>query len=356
MIQLFKPYVPEETVDAIKSVLDSGCLTQGKKVDEFESKFSTIFNRKHCVSVNSGTSALETAYDLSGLKAGDEVLVTPLTCSATNIPLLARGCKLVWCDIDRDTLCIDPEDVDRKVTERTKAIVQVHLGGVQAEVREDLYDIPVISDACQALGIFTGDYTACSFQAIKHVTTADGGMLVVNSESDYDKAKLIRWFGIDRTRKIPDSWESYRTRMMSFDIDTIGGKRHMNDLNAAIGLIGLNSYSRNLAHRRACFNVYKQELARMPGVKIVDGVNNVYWLMTLLVNRRDDFAKKLYDAGIETNLVQVRNDRYKIFEQFKSDSLPVMDELESKYISIPIGPHLKEGDVRFICRTIKSGW
>lgn len=353
MIHLFKPYIPEDTIKDLEETFKSGCITQGAKVEEFEKEFSNLFNLKYVVSLNSGTSALETAYDLIGLKEGDEVVTTPLTCTASNIPLLARKCKIVWADILEDTLCIDPNDIAKKITKKTKAVVQVHLGGIKANVGR--FHIPVISDACQALGIFEGNMTACSFQSIKHITTGDGGMLVVDNEEDYKKAKLMRWFGIDRERKIPNDWTSYKTRMMSFDIETIGYKRHMNDIAATIGLAGLKKYYTVLEHRKKIFNIYKQELSGMEGLRIVDSEFNVCWLCTLLIEkRRDDFAKKLFYAGIESNIVQRRNDVYKVFGGKKAD-LPVLNSIENKYISIPIGPHVSIEDAHFICATIKNG-
>ena len=353
MIKLFRPYVPSETIKEVSEILHSQWIAQGPKVNEFERNFSKLFGVKYPVSLNSGTSALEIAYDLIGLKEGDEVITSPLTCSATNIPLLHRKVKIVWADILEDTLCIDPIDVRSKFTSKTKAVVQVHLGGVEADI--GVVHVAVVSDACQALGIFTGDYICCSFQAIKHITTGDGGMLIVNSESEYRKAKLMRWFGIDRERKIPDEWQSYKTRMMSFDIDIIGEKKQMNDIDAVLGIVGLRYYTKVLEYRKKLFNLYKKLLNDVNEVKIVDGKVNVYWLFTVLVERRDDFAKMLFDAGVETNLVQVRNDLYTIFGG-KRAALPVLNKIENKYISLPIGMHVTEEDVNYICRMIRKGW
>jgi perosamine synthetase len=361
MIRLFCPYIPNEAVKYFESVIASGNVAQGPQVDEFEKMFSEKFSRSFCVSMNSGTSALETAYEMLDLKPGDDVITTPLTCSATNIPLLRRGVRIVWADVDRDTLCISDEDIRRKITPFTKAIVQVHLGGIQARLdsapfyRESGDSIPVVSDACQALGVFSGDYTCCSFQAIKHITTGDGGMLVVPTQEEYKKAKLIRWFGIDRERMVEPGWQSYKTRMMSFDIEVPGCKRQMNDIAASLGIVGLNNYDYVMSYRRNLFNMYKSLLKDVPGLKVVDGPVNSCWLCTMLVERRDDFAKMLFDAGVETNIVQVRNDTYKIFGGIRQD-LPVMNEIEDKYISLPLHMKLTEDDVRYICDKIKRGW
>lgn len=375
MIDLFRPYVPKNAIEAVVDVLRGRNLTQGQKVEDFEKSFKEKFNVKSAVSMNSGTAALETAYELIGLKPGDEVITTPLTCTATNLPLVRMGVKLVWADILERSLCIDPEDVRRKITQRTRAVVQVHLGGLKADVGQVAYDdqgipgkIHVVSDACQALGIFNGDYTCCSFQAIKHVTTVDGGMLVCNSLEEERKAKLVRWFGIDRTKRMPNTYDVYKTRKMTYDIEVPGTKRHMNDVSAAMGLVGLEHYREVLEHRRRLFRLYRHLLDKVDGIKVVDGAEirdgktysdnyfeNVYWLCTVLVERRDDFAKMMFEADVDVNLVHTRNDTYKIFGGGRAD-LPVMNRLESKYISLPLGMHVTEEDVHYICDKIKGGW
>jgi perosamine synthetase len=353
MIKLFSPYIPEEAERAVVEAMRSGCVTQGPRVDRFEEAFSFLFEQPYAVALNSGTAALNTAYDLIGLKPGDEVISTPLTCAATNLPLVRRGVKIIWADVLENSLCIDPIDVRSKITERTKAVVQVHLGGIRADVGHQ--HIPVVSDACQALGIFTGDFTCCSFQAIKAITTGDGGMLVVNDPKLYREAKLLRWFGIDRERSIPADWTAYRQRMMTFDIELAGDKRHMNDIQAAMGFAGLQKFSEVIDHRKRLFMLYKDLLAGIDGIKVVDGRVNVYQLATVLVERRDDFARMLWDAGVETNLVQVRNDKYTIFGGRRAE-LPVLDSIEEKYLSVPIGMHVSEDNVRYICEKIRGGW
>ena len=172
MIDLFRPYIPEGCKEAMVSTLSTRWIGQGPKCDTFEQMFKAKFNVEFPVSMNSGSAALETAYELAGITNGDEVITTPLTCTATNIPLLRMGAKIVWADIDKNTLCVNKSDILRKITARTKAIVNVHLGGIDNNLGD--MPVPIISDACQALGVFNGDYTCCSFQAIKHITTGDG--------------------------------------------------------------------------------------------------------------------------------------------------------------------------------------
>jgi len=282
--------------------------------------------------------------------SGDIVLSN---CTATNLPLVRRNIKIIFADILEDTLCIDPVDVRSKITDKTKAVVQTHLGGVRSDIGK--LHIPVISDAAQALGIFKGDITCNSFQAIKMISTPDLGMVTINNLEEAHKAKLLRWFGINRERKILNQWQCYKERKMIFDIELAGCKRQPNDLAAAMALVGLKHYHEILNHRRKIFNTYKKELANVDGIKLIDGKENVYWLCTLLVERRDEFSKMMFEADCDTNIVQVRNDIYKIFGGERQD-LPIMNKVEEKYLSIPCGMNVSEEDARYICEKIKGGW
>ena len=359
MINLFEPYVPKEAIEAVTDTLRSRFIGQGPRVDQFEKDFEKLFSVSHAVALNSGSAALDTAYELIGLKEGDEVVSTPLTCTATNLLLLRKGVKIIWADILPDTLCIDFNDVAKKINSKTKAVVQVHLGGIRAEVGSCWFDhtkIPVVSDAAQALGIFSGEYSCCSFQAIKHITTIDGGMIITKSAEDAHKAKLLRWFGIDRAKKIANNWQAYQCRKMTFDIEVPGTKRHMADVNAAMGIVGLKHYEEVIAYRKNLFNIYKQRLSNIPGINyVVDGKDNTYWLCTVVVERRDDFARMLFEADVDTNVVQVRNDIYNIFGGERAE-LPVMNALEHKYLSLPLGMHVTEDEVNYICDKIEGGW
>lgn len=353
MINLFHPYVPKKAIEDVSDVLRSRFIGQGPKVDQFEKEFCKTFNVEHAIALSSGTAALETAYDLLDLKEGDKVISTPLTCTATNLPLIRRGVKIIWADILPDTLCIDPTDMAEKFTSEVKAVIQVHLGGIAADVGE--IGVPVISDACQALGVFKGTYSCFSFQAIKHITTGDGGMIICPDKDQAHKAKLLRWFGIDREKKIANNWQAYAERRMTFDIELPGTKRHMTDIAAAMGLVGLKHYEKILTHRYHLFNIYKRRLRYVNGIDLIDGKDNSYWLATVLVEKRDNFAKMMFEADIDTNIVQVRNDIYKIFGGKRAD-LPALNSIEQRYLSIPIGMHVSEEDVNYICDTIEKGW
>jgi len=351
MIPLFYPYIPEEAIEGVVDTLKSRWIGQAHKVDEFEKRFEEYFNVSNSVFLNSGTSALETAYDLIGLSMGDEVITTPMTCSATNLPLLARGVKIVWADVEPN-MTISRNDVLRKLTDRTKAIVQIHLGGIKADVGE--VPVPVVSDACQGLGFFNGDYVCNSFQAIKHITTADGGMITCPDKQKAREARLLRWFGIDRQKKIEENWQCYKNRKMIFDIEILGYKRQPTDIAAAMGLAGLKKLDYVYAYRKKLFDIYKTRLKNIPDIKLIDSEDNVHWLCTVLVNNRDDFTKKMFEAGVDVNLVHLRNDNYRIFGG-RAD-LPQLENIEKKYICLPLNMKVTTEDVEYICDKIKEGW
>lgn len=352
---MFHPHVSEKQRNAVQQVLKTRWIGQGDRVDEFEQKFEEKFSAPYAVSVNSGSAALETAFDLIGLKAGDKVISTPLTCTASNLPLVRRGCEIVWADIRKDTLNLNFNDVARKVVTHgdIKAIVNVHLGGIESDIVAA--NIPIVDDAAQALGIYRHEakYNCYSFQAIKHVTTGDGGMLVVNNDADYRKAKLLRWFGIDRNKKKANNWQAYREREMLFDIELAGHKRQMTDIAASMGIAGLEDYDKIVEYRKKIFDIYKS--IKMDGLTLIDGEKNVYWLATFLVEKREEFIKKLFDYNIETNVVQARNDMYKIFGGRRQD-LPNMNWAETRYISVPLHNMMSIEDAVYIRDVIKSGW
>lgn len=349
------PYVPHDAEFEVFDTLNSRWIGQGPKVDRFEEVFEEKFGVRNVVAVNSGTSALELAYDLIGIKPGDEVIVPVLTCTATNLPLVRRGAKLIFADIDRETLTIDSEDIIRKITEKTKAIVVVDLHGIKAPrgpfnfVFEGAsVEIPVIVDAAQALGNFGGRFTICSFQAIKHITTGDGGMLICERPEDAKKAKLWRWFGIDRDKKLANGWQPYKNREILFDIEYPGYKFQMNDIAASLGLVGLKHYDLILAQRARIFEIYKEY--KLP---LVDGDSNKYGYACLLVEDRDGFAKWMEKHGIETNVMQVRNDIYSVFAPFRSN-LPNMDWVDERYLCIPLHNKMTIGDARYVAETAQQ--
>ena len=357
MISLFYPqkYV-DEWLEEIGKVFDSRWIGQGPLVDRFEEEFGDKYGYKNCLAVNSGTAALELAYHLIGIEEGDEVITTCFTCTATNIPLLRRKAKILFADIN-DQLLIDYESVWRKVSNKTKAIVVVTLGGLPIDERIFALaygmDIPVVVDAAQSLGVSEkyGDYICYSFQAIKHFSTADGGMLISRNRSDYERAKKLRWFGIDREAKKRADWKCLVNHQMAMDIEEAGYKFHMNDVAAAMGLVGLRHSDEILDYRKALCERYV--------VGLPESIQPIYggscWLFAILTDRRDAVMEHLKQNGVESDLVQLRNDIFKVFGGRKNN-LPRMDKLEDKYLYLPLNGQVTLENVDYITELISDAY
>lgn len=361
-IPLFYPHIPKEAPEEIFDTLNSKFIGQGPKVDRFEEEFANTFSpERYAVSTNSGTAALHLAYILAGIRNYDEVIAPVFTCAATNIPLLYwLGIKIVFADIQPNTLNIDPNDVKKRINANTKAIVCVHYGGLPCDMTElNRFGLPVIQDCAHAVGATyknvpianCSDFSMFSFQAIKNLTTGDGGMLVLKDKELARKAKLLRWFGIDREKKLKGIWEN--------DIKDIGYKYQMTDIDASLGLAGLKEIDRILEYRRYLFHLYKVGLKEVPGISMI-GIDkkdrrHACWLCTVKVEKRERLQKKLLEQGIESGQVHYRNDRYSIFGGRRKD-LPNMDAIEKKYLVLPLHTKLSVDDVKKIIKVIQSGW
>lgn len=364
-IVLFHPHIPTNSADRMGETLKTRWIGQGPQVAQFESRFSERFGGgRPAVAVGSGTDALHLAYILAGVGEGDEVITPVFTCTATNIPLLYERAIPVFADVQRHTLNLDPAHVKRLISDRTKAIVCVHYGGLPCDMRElrevaRERQIPIIEDAAHAVGAtYQGEsigklseFTMFSFQAIKHITTGDGGMLVLSDPGLRAKADRVRWFGIDRAAKLQGIWEN--------DIREVGYKYQMTDIAATLGLAALDEYDTTFALRRRLFELYEAGLREIPGLRFIGGGYtdrlHAAWMCTVEVERRRDLQSKLRDYQIESDQVHYRNDRYSIFGS-RRDNLPNMDAIEDKYLVLPLHTKMTEVDVQRVCDVIRRGW
>lgn len=334
-IKLFKPYMSWQSIWNVIKVLRSDQIAEGPQVKAFEADFEEWFGfeKGQVLAVNSGTSALELAYELAHIGPGDEVISPVFTCTATNLPLVRRGAKIVFADITED-LNIDIEDVKRKITDKTKAIVFVHFGGNNRGLRELLEvckerGIALIEDGAQVLGSDfwgLGNFTAISLQAIKTVTAGDGGFLICRSPEDYAKAKRLRWFGYDRDEKQAKG---------DTDLVEAGYKYHMNDIMAAIGRGNLKQFKKIIEHRERIATIYKSY-----------GLFAHTWLAGGFAKFGEYERLKIMYAvkGIEMGQHHYRNDKYSVFGgnryingavQCINNTLPNMNQLEYRYFFVP---------------------
>jgi len=363
-IVLMRPYLPESAIDAVTQVLRSRWIGQGPKVDEFERAFSKLMYGRPAVAVNSCTSALHLAYLLAGIQPGDTVLAPLFTCTAANEALLYCGAKIQFVDVAPNSLNMDPEAVGKYI-DGAKAISVVHYGGMPADMagiaKKNLEHLPVIEDCAQALGgTYSGSrvplgvwasYAAYSFQAVKTVTTGDGGMLTLRPWQDgweTAKAKRMRWFGIDRSAKLNGTWAN--------DITELGYKYQMTDIAAALGLEGLKTLDWQIEHRRILRGAYRCGLTNVDGIRLLDDdPQSACWLGTVLVERREDFRRALQAQAIESDQVHYRNDRYSIFKEFRGE-FPNMDAIDAKYLCLPLHMGMTVEHVERICDVVRSGW
>lgn len=363
-IPLFWPYVSPRAVQALQGVLETRWIGQGPLVDRVEDLFRFQFDVPNAVAVNSCTSALHLALILAGVQEGDEVITTPLTCYATITPILYQRARPVFADINPTSLNIDPESIKTKITNRTKAILVVHWGGEPCDMDDiraiaSKSGIPVIADAAHALGaVYRGrkvggfaNFSCFSFQAIKQITTGDGGMLTCLDREDAEKARRLRWFGVDRNFQ-GDIYEK-------FQIHELGYKYQMNDLTASLLIVQLEELAQVLQRRREIVTQYRTGLRNFNGIELLDlqhDRESAHWLFTVLVDRRrGDFQRKLAAAGIETSLVHIRCDCYPILGGKRQD-LPTMNAIEPRYLSLPLHHKLTPEDIGYIVKTIREGW
>lgn len=360
MIPLFKVHYPKGIGYQIERVFDDGIVTEGKYSDEFEKQFSAYIGNPNTRLLNSCTSALTLAAYIVGCKEGDEVITTPMTCMATNEPFFHTGTKLVFADIDPRTGCIDPNDVAKKINGKTKAIIGMHWGGQPFEI-DDInkiaqeYGIRVVEDAAQALGAkYNGkmiggntNLVCFSFQAIKHLTTVDGGALSCGSFDEAERIRFIRWFGLDRQYK-GSKWEQ--------DINECGYKMHMNNVAALIGIEQMK-YIESIVSRHVNNGKFFDKNISNGKIKKLERpskCDSSYWIYSLLVDNKEDFKKYMEHNGICSDVVHVRNDKYSVFGKFRSGTLRGVDEFNSKLMNIPVGWWLSQDDLNRIVSVVNQ--
>lgn len=384
-IPIHKVFMPpvREVLEKLRPVLESGWVGEGPKVRDLEIQMGGRFNTQFVNAVNTGTMGLELIAQMIGLGPGDEVISTPMTCTATNIPFARTGVKILWADVDSTTGNIDPYSVAQLLSEKTKAVVGVHWGGYPFDIgliRNMIQDtdlpqyVYIVEDAAHANGArYLGkpvgtcnyglnahsDFAMFSLQAIKHITSIDGGLVTSYRAEDYERLRVLRWYGIDR---------KYRKSSISghadWDIAEFGQKGHMNDVAATIALAQLPYLEEILEARRRNAGIYDQGLKEASGIKNLPypyrldaDKQSSYWLYTIQVERREDFIRAMKGRGIDTSVVHVRNDVYSAFRRFNDDRhLENLEDYNLHQVSIPVGQWVSEEDAYYIVDSIRQGW
>ena len=360
LLPFVKPHSPLNTGKKIQKVLDSGFISEGKFVKQFEDKLSNFIDNQNCVLVNSGTAGLKLAYDMCDLKRGDEVISTPLTCAATNLPLLDYDVDIKFADIQLETGNICPKSIKRLITPKTKLIIAVDWSGTPCDYDEIIdickkYKIFLIEDAAHAFGakynnINLGniaDFTIFSFQAVKHMTTGDGGLITTKDKKKTEKLKLKRWFGISRDYK-GHKWEQ--------DIKFNSYKFHMNEIAAVIGLEQMKTIKSKIkSHMRNGMILDKKICnSKITLLKKKKGVKSSYWVYSLLVDDKKKFQRYLLKNKIRSDELSFRNDTYSVFKKFKKDKLTNTKFFHNHMINIPCGWWINSKDLDHIINVVNA--
>ncbi|MCX7164650.1 MAG: aminotransferase class V-fold PLP-dependent enzyme [Rhodocyclales bacterium] len=348
----------------LEEILYSGQISEGAPVVEFERRFGVFVGSPHVLSFYSGTAALHAALVLAGVRPGDEVVTTAMTAEPTNMAILHAGATVVWADVDPANGNLSTQAVVDAITERTSAIMVVHYGGIPAPLAgiraaAAARGIPVIEDAAHAFGARYDDrpigshseFVMFSLQAIKHMTTVDGGMLACNSAADVGKllanGRKFRWFGIDR--------DAPRTEV---DVASVGYKYHMNNVTATLGLVQLDHIESVIGRHIANGRWFDQALENVAGLKLCRWERRAepsYWFYTVLVDDREKFSRHLAAHGIASSQAHKRNDLHSVFASSRC-KLPGLDTFYEQMIHIPCGWWVDDQRREYIADVIRRGW
>ncbi|MCB2380562.1 DegT/DnrJ/EryC1/StrS family aminotransferase [Hymenobacter sp. BT635] len=363
---MFTTFVHPQAAQRVQAVLRSTFLSEGKLVKEFEKRLSTELGMLHPAALNSGTSALHLALEVAGVGPGDEVILSPQTFIASALVIVQVGAKPVFADIQYQTGNIDPADIEHRITARTKAIMAVHWGGYPCDMAEiqaiaRRHGLIVIEDAAHAPGAtYQGqpigsisDLTCFSFQAIKHLTTGDGGALCARSPELAREVMRRRWFGIDRANS-PISEIGER----EYDLVDVGFKYHLSDYSAALGLANLEGFHKRMQRRRALVKQYRAGLAQVAGLQLLEqrpDRESAHWLFGMHVENRLQFIRALRAKGVSASVVHDGIDHNTLFGG-KRLELVNQRRFDETQIHIPLHDGMDSEQVAYILKVINQGW
>jgi dTDP-4-amino-4,6-dideoxygalactose transaminase len=373
----------DDVLQPVCQVLKSGFITQGPIVEQFEEKLKEYFGNPYVLTLNNGTAGLTLALRLliepneemkwPGFDFSEDVVLSPaLTCFATNAAILANFAKIQWIDSERNQPNISIEDLRNKLNSHTKVVYLVHWGGYPVDLdsikelqdeheKKYGYRFQVVEDCAHAFGATYknskignhGNMCVFSLQAIKQLTTVDGGLIILPNEKLYDRCKLLRWYGIDRDKR---NYKGKDLRMEN-DIIEYGYKFHMNDVNATIGMYNLpHIINHVLPKNRHNYNYLYDHLVGVQGVTLMSDKFNhdtSAWLFTMQIKNKVEFVDYMKSCGIMVSQVHNRNDQHSCVKKFKCQ-LPNIDQLEKELICIPTGWWLSLEDLDYIIEHIES--
>lgn len=360
-IPVCAPTLAGNEFEYVKECLDSNWISsRGKFVDEFEDGFARFIGAKHAVTTTSGTTAIHLAMAALGMTRGDEIIVPSFTMIASVLPIIWQGAVPVLVDAEPDTWTMDTSQIEERVTEKTKAIMAVHIYGHPCDMEPIVevahkHGLHLIEDAAEAHGAeykgkkagTFGTVSCFSFYANKIITTGEGGMLLTDSEAISEKARLLKDLAFTKERR--------------FLHEEVGYNYRMTNVQAAIGLAQLERIGDYVERRRSNARVYNSLLEDVEGMALPpekSWAKNVYWMYTVLIDEvkfgrsRDEVARHLSEAGIETRPAFVPMHQQPVFRGmglFAGERFPVSEELGETGLNLPSGSSLTEKDIHRVC-------
>jgi len=364
MIPISKPLIEDEEINAVVQVLKSGMIAQGPKTAELEEMFAKLCGTKHAIAFSNGTTAIHTAVRALGISDGDEVITVPFTFVATANPVLMERGKIVFVDISEDDFCIDPNKIEEKVTEKTKAIIPVDLFGQVYKYREvkeiaDKHNLKILEDACQAVGSTQdgktaggfGDVGAFSLYATKNIATGEGGMLTTDDDEIARQAKMFRHHGQDEA--------------VRYEYLALGHNYRLTDLAAAIGVEQMKKLDRIINSRNENAKTYTEGLSGIKGIivpRIMENNTHVFHQYTIRITEeyghtRDELMAYLKENEIGCGVYYPKP--LHLHEHFRKmgyneGDFPVSEKLSKEVLSLPVNPFVTEENVEFIIEKVKE--
>jgi len=362
-------WIDDEDIAAVVEVLKSDWVTQGPKVAEFETKVAEYCGAKYAVAVSSGTAALHAACAVTGISEGDEVITTPITFAATANAIMYCSGRPVFADINEDTLNIEPDEIRRRISPRTKALLPVDFAGHPADLDEIMTiakkkGLVMIADACHALGAeYKGqkigslaDMTIFSFHPVKHITTGEGGMILTDKKEFYDKLKIFRHHGIVKDNPSQGSWY--------YEIHNPGYNFRLTDFQCALGISQLKKLDRFIQRRREIAAKYNEAFADMEEVitpiedKNVKAVYHIYVIQLrtekLKVGRKEILeALRAENIGGTVHYLPLHlHPFYQREFSYRKGDYPVAERYYERAITLPIFPKMSDEDVKDVIEAV----
>src|SRR3989338_7786819 len=362
LIPISRPAIGREELDEIGNVFNTNWLGMGAWVMKFEEQVKKFIGANYVIAVNTGTTAVHLALDSIGVKQGDEVIVPSLTFVGSVQAIMVTGANPVFCDVQEDTLNIDVNDIRKKITSKTKAIIPVHYGGLSCDMDRILEiaqakKIRVVEDAAHAFGSSYkgkkigsfGDITCFSFDPIKNITCGEGGAVITNDAKLTQTLIKKRILGIDK-----DTWSRYKhKRDWFYNVTTLGYRYHMSNINAAIGLVQLKKINNFIKRKKQIVRIYDNEFQKIDKIKILsrDYENTApFSYVVKICKDRDRLMKFLKNKGIDSGVNYIPNHLQPFFK-YQKVSLPITEKVWHQILSLPLYSEMSNDDVNYVVRS-----